>query len=79
MMTSTESELYLTGLIAIAIAVLIVVLLEGCSGDVMRMGGKADLSPAPMSRDAERDHIVGEGKDFCARYSDDVACRGLKK
>lgn len=74
-MTSTEGELYLTGLIAIAIAVLIVVLLEGCSGDVTRMGGKADLSSAPMSRD----HIVGEGKDFCARYSDDVACRGPKK
>lgn len=78
-MIATESGLYLTGLIAVAIAVAIMLLLEGCSGDVTRMGGKADLSPAPMSRNAERDHIVDQGKDFCVRYPDDSVCRGPKK
>ena len=78
-MIMTEGGLYLTGLIAVVIAVAIILLLEGCSGDVTRMGGKADLSPAPMSRDAERDHIVDEGKDFCTRYRDDIVCRRPKK
>ena len=29
--------------------------------------------PAPMSRDAERQHIQDEGIEFCKRYPDDVA------
>ena len=31
--------------------------------------------PAPMSRDAERQHIQDEGIEFCKRYPDDVACQ----
>jgi hypothetical protein len=31
--------------------------------------------PAPMSRDAERQHIQDEGIEFCTRYPDDVACQ----
>jgi hypothetical protein len=31
--------------------------------------------PAPMSRDAERQHIQDEGIEFCKRYPDDVACK----
>jgi hypothetical protein len=31
--------------------------------------------PAPMGRDAERQHIQDEGIEFCKRYPDDVACQ----
>jgi hypothetical protein len=31
--------------------------------------------PAPMSRDAERQHIQDEGIEFCKRFPDDVACQ----
>jgi hypothetical protein len=31
--------------------------------------------PAPMNRDAERQHIQDEGIEFCKRYPDDVACQ----
>jgi len=31
--------------------------------------------PAPMSRDAERQHIQDKGIEFCKRYPDDVACQ----
>jgi hypothetical protein len=31
--------------------------------------------PAPMSRDAERQHIQDQGIEFCKQYPDDVACQ----
>jgi hypothetical protein len=57
------------------IASALCLLLAGCSGDAVR--GNSDLKPdiAPMSRDAERQHIIEEGKSFCDRYKDDAACR----
>jgi hypothetical protein len=61
----------------ICIAILIALALSACSAESIRQGNKPDL--APMSRDAERDHIRQEGQNFCANYPDDAACRGPKR
>jgi hypothetical protein len=44
-------------------------LLAGCAGE--RLQGS---SPQPLSRDAERQHIIEQGQDFCQRHPDDIAC-----
>lgn len=60
----------------IVLAILVLSLM-GCSAEAIRQGNKPDL--APMSREAERSHILEEGTDFCKKYPDDVACKGPKK
>jgi hypothetical protein len=53
------------------IAITLALMLMDCSGDMARMKGKSDLAPStPMGRDQE---------NFCARYPDDVACKGPKQ
>lgn len=72
----TDQTLF--AVVALFLAILALLTMEGCSGDATR--GKADLGPSmPMGRDAERDRIIGQGKDFCVKFQDDVACRGPKK
>jgi len=65
-----QSYLTLYALAALGLALLALLMMEGCSGDMARMKGKSDLAPSlPMGRDQEK---------FCARYPDDVSCKGPK-
>jgi hypothetical protein len=48
--------------------------LTGCSSDSYRVQGQSPEPVAPMSRDAERKHIIEQGQGFCERYPDDIAC-----
>lgn len=67
---SDKSYMATMAVIAITLALLALALID-CSGDMARMKGKSDLAPSlPMGRDQEK---------FCARYSEDIACRGPKK
>jgi hypothetical protein len=48
------------------------VLLLGCSTDSNR-------AQPMMSADVEREHIKRQALEFCARWPEDVACRGPKR
>jgi hypothetical protein len=50
--------------------------LAGCSGEATRSGNKPDI--APMSRAAERERVLEEGRKFCERYPDDLVCPGKR-
>jgi hypothetical protein len=54
-------------------------LLSSCIGERTKLQGDHEIDVAPMSRDAERQHIIEQRQDFCARYKDDPACRGPKR
>jgi hypothetical protein len=58
-----------------ALVLIAAIALTGCSSDAYRMNGQSpDPKVAPMSKDAERKHIIEQGQDFCERYPDDIAC-----
>lgn len=55
-------------------------LLTACIGERTKVEGNSKFDTvAPMSRDAERQHILEQGKDFCARYQDDKVCQPQKR
>jgi hypothetical protein len=53
-------------------------LLSGCSADAIRQGNNPP-DVIPLSRAEQRNRIANEGKDFCERYPDDIACKGPKR
>jgi hypothetical protein len=56
-----------------ALVLITAITLAGCSSDAFRVKGQSP-DVAPVSRDAERKHIIEQGQDFCERYPDDIAC-----
>jgi hypothetical protein len=60
---SDRSYMTMFAMIALILAVLALLTMEGCSGDATR--GRVDLAPLPQ--------------DFCLKHPDDIACRGPKK
>jgi hypothetical protein len=57
------------------LVLIVAIALTGCSSDAWRVKGQSpDPDIAPMSRDAERKHVIEQGQDFCVRYPDDIAC-----
>ena len=61
------------------VLVLIVLVLAGCAGDRTKIEGNSKFDDvAPMSRDAERKHIIDDAYDFCRRYPDDPVCHPRK-
>lgn len=50
--------------------------LTGCTGE--RMTGTKPIEIAPIPRDEERHKIIEQGRDFCVKYPDDIACPGKK-
>ena len=64
-------------IVMIGLGGLLILLMANCSSDSIRQGNTpADV--IPMSREQERDRIVEQGVSFCAKYPDDVACKGPK-
>jgi hypothetical protein len=53
--------------------------LSSCIGERTKLEGTHEIDVAPMSRDAERQHIIEQGQDFCARYKDDPACHSKSR
>ena len=56
----------------------VLILLMSCSADAIRQGNKP-ADEIPLSRAEQRNRIANEGKDFCERYPDDIACKGPKR
>jgi starvation-inducible outer membrane lipoprotein len=58
-----------------AFVLITAITLAGCSSDAFRVQGQSpEPVVAPMSKDAERKHIIEQGQDFCERNPDDFAC-----
>jgi hypothetical protein len=59
-----------------AIALGLSLVLSSCTGDRTKIEGSTrEIDVAPISRDAERQHIIEQGQDFCVRYKDDPVCK----
>ena len=70
-----KQEYLVIAVIAVTIACLLLALSE-CSSDSVRR--VIDSNPPHEDRDTERHKIIEQGRDFCVKYPDDVACPGKR-